>query len=222
MYHQRRDRRNRAHPPTTNVVVFTKFKGPRDFARDQGKEIQNDKTNKRKGQSREDDEVAVMDEHRHVNGTPSLHMDRATELPATIENASLLEHIATSRFFHHYVSPRRSFCRLDLDYTTSVIDQSTKRSVLAEVIIALGILTLPRRTSASCTAARCRYSRALRLTNKALEDTAEAKSDGVLMAVILLGLFEVSSRFHLHCHAIGLQYPRVDQPHSSYQPLPAS
>lgn len=114
-----------------------------------------------------------------------------TRIPPTIPNSTLLEHIATSRFFHHYVSADRTFCRLDLDYTTFIIDNATMRAALAECIIALGILTLPRRSEASCMAARLRYARALRLTNHALRDKAEAKSDEILMAVILLSFFEV-------------------------------
>lgn len=113
--------------------------------------------------------------------------------PASIPNSSLLDHIATSRFFHHYVSPKRTFCRLDLDFTSSVIDRAKKRSTLAEIIIALGILTLPRKTYASCLAARSRYTKALRRTNRALQDPVQAKSDEALLAVILLGLFEVWS-----------------------------
>ena len=115
-----------------------------------------------------------------------------SQLPASIPNSSLLEHIATSRFFHHYVSPTRTFVRLDLDYLSSVIDHATKRNILAEAIIALGILTLPTKTRVSWEAARCRYSRALRFTNKALADAEQAKSDEALMAVILIGLYQVS------------------------------
>lgn len=123
---------------------------------------------------------------------PLTLLDR--RVPATIPNSTLLEHIATSRFFHHYVSPTRSFCRLDLDYLSSIIDNASQRSTLAEAIIALGILTLPAEPQVIQPAARCRYSRALRFTNKALADAEHAKTDEVLMAVILLGLYQVSRR----------------------------
>ena len=114
------------------------------------------------------------------------------QVPSSIPNSTLLEHIATSRFFLHYISPTRTFHRLDLDYTSAIIDHAVQRNILAEAIISLGILTLPRKTSSSMLAARCRYSRALRMTNKALADPDQAKSDDVFMAVILLGLFETT------------------------------
>ena len=125
-----------------------------------------------------------------------MHPLLVEHVPATIPNSTLLEHVATSRFFHHYVSPTRTFNRLDLDFATAVIDNAAMRSTLDEIVIALGILTLPRKTEASYTAARSRYARALRMTNQALQDPEEAKSDGVLMAVILLSCFEVSSNLN--------------------------
>ena len=113
-------------------------------------------------------------------------------LPKIIPSSTLLEHIATSRFFHQYLSPKRTFWRLDLDFTSTVIENATKRSILSEIVIALGILTLPTRSRASYLAARCRYTRALRFTNQALADPKQSRLDEVLMAVILLGLYEVS------------------------------
>ncbi len=130
-----------------------------------------------------DDDDEDVSPPRAVVGTP---------VPPTIPNSSLLEHIATFRFFHHYVSADRTFCRLDLDFTSFIIDHATMRSSLAEVVIALGILTLPRKTDASSMAARLRYARSLRLTNRALRDSFGVKSDEVLMAVILLSFFEAS------------------------------
>lgn len=127
--------------------------------------------------------------------TSSVGTSAEDQVPACIPNSTLLEHVATSRFFHHYVSPTRTCFRLDLDFTSFIIDNACMRSTLSEVVIALGILTLPRKSSASCTAARLRYARALKLTNKALQNDTEAKSDEVLMAVILLSFFEVSSFF---------------------------
>jgi hypothetical protein len=148
---------------------------------------------------------AVQEERRQGQSSDDAHLgvhnrslrDRRTghsSIPRNIPNSSLLEHIATSRFFHHYVSPTRTFFRLDLDFTHSVIDGAFKRAILAEAIIAMGILTLPNKSRAAYTAARVRHTRALRLTNKALLNLEYAKSDEMLMAVILLGLYEVSER----------------------------
>lgn len=194
--------------------MFTTVKGPSDFSRGQANSNTgasgSERTRKRGSQTSSKGEVAPGNNGQDLAELPKFPTKEFAQLPPTIANASLLEHIATSRFFYHYVFPNRSFCRLDLDFTTSVIACSTKRGILAEVIIALGILTLPRKTSASCLAARCRYSRALRLITQALEDPVEAKSDGVLMAVILLGLFEVSTR-HIHLLSVP-PYSRVKNP----------
>lgn len=129
---------------------------------------------------------------RQSSGSSDRSEGEESSVPASIPDSSLLEHIATSRFFHHYVSPTRTFFRLDLDFTHSVIDGASKRAILAEAVIAMGILTLPNKSRSAYTGARIRHTRALRRTNKALLDPEYAKSDEMLMAVILLGLYEVS------------------------------
>lgn len=184
--------------PHTHIqeLVFTKSKGPADFRPKQSTKTVNSRR-KRKATIRE------ISKSKHASpGTPeegdaseASPRDTACKdlVPPTIPNSTLLEHIATSRFFHHYVSPTRTCFRLDLDFTSFVIDNAAMRSTLSEAVIALGILTLPRKSSASCTAARLRYARALKLTNEALRNDTAAKSDEVLMAVILLSFFEVGT-----------------------------
>lgn len=120
----------------------------------------------------------------------------SSAVPRSIPNSVLLEQVATSRFFHHYVSSTRTFFRLDLDFTHSVIEGASRRGILAEAIIAMGILTLPNKSRSACVAARIRHNRALRLTSKALRSPKYVMSDELLMAVILLGLYEVGKRRH--------------------------
>ena len=143
---------------------------------------------RRPGESSDDSHLGVHNRSLRDRRT------RNSSIPRDIPNSSLLEHIATSRFFHHYVSPTRTFFRLDLDFTHHVIDGASKRAILAEAIIAMGILTLPNKSRAAYMAAKIRHTRALRLTNKALLNPEYAKSDEMLMAVILLGFYEVSER----------------------------
>ena len=147
-------------------------------------------------------ETALVSTDRYSLSTKSNSPDRSIapppSIPGAIPNSSLLEHIATSRFFHHYVSPTRTLFRLDLDFTQALIQKATKRGILAEAIIAMGILTLPKKDGSVHTAARIRHNRALRLTNVALRDSAYAESDEMLMAVILLGLYEVRRLSYYH------------------------
>lgn len=175
--------------------MFTRSKGPADFSHEQSRNVAAScrirKVRQRKNErSKEAQQLTESEQETATKDSSQVMLPE--HVPATIPNSTLLEHIATSRFFHHYVSPSRTFCRLDLDFTSFVIDNAAMRSTLAEIVIALGILTLPRKTDASCMASRLRYARALRLTNRALRDEIEAKSDEVLMAVILLSFFEVS------------------------------
>lgn len=125
---------------------------------------------------------------RHQRDLQALQL----RLPAQIPNSSLLEHVAISNFFQQYVSPEHTFYRLNLDFVTNVIDDAQGRRKLTEIIIALGILILPNRSSSSVVAARTRYTKALRLTNEALAQPDSARTDEALLAVILLGLYEVS------------------------------
>ena len=182
------DRHERRRP---SHLIFMQNKVPADFAAANQSaastlaDIEGDKV-RRRGKSSDDAHPSAYDRSSRDRKT------RHSSIPRDIPNSSLLEHIATSRFFHHYVSPTRTFFRLDLDFTHAVIDGASKRAILAEAIVAMGILTLPNKSRAAYLAARIRHTRALRLTNKALRDAEFAKSDEVLMAVILLGLYEVS------------------------------
>ena len=112
-------------------------------------------------------------------------------LPASIPVSTFLEYIATSHFFSNYVSKNRTFARLDLDFTSEIVDRASNRSALAEAVVALGILTLPKQSPRHRQAAQYRYSRALRFMHRALSDTSKATSDETMLGVILLGLYEV-------------------------------
>ena len=175
-------------------VIFTRNKGLADFAPRTKQTVvdRNEVVQTRLSQETKRHELLDQSHDAANHRIARQESLNRPPLPQTIPNSTLLEHIATSRFFHHYVSPKRTFWRLDLDFTSSVIDDATNRSVLAEAVIALGILTLPTRTRASCLAAQCRYTRALRMTNQALADAQQSKLDETLMAVILLGLYEAS------------------------------
>lgn len=185
--------------PHTHIqeLVFTRSKGPADFRPKQSTKTVSSRRKRKetiRGLSKSNHLSPSKPEQDDASETSPRDTACKDVVPPAIPNSSLLEHIATSRFFHHYVSPTRTCFRLDLDFTSFVIDNAAMRSTLSEAVIALGILTLPRKSSASCTAARLRYGRALKLTNEALRNDTAAKSDEVLMAVILLSFFEVRTR----------------------------
>ena len=178
---------------TAPELIFVPSKGPSDF-------IQGRAPRSKPRRSRTSETTARSDGNRRTRlsdkKSPSTSRrspsSTASSLPPTIPNSSLMEYIAVTQFFYHYVSPSRTFCRLDLDYVSSVIDRATKRNILTEAIISLGVLTLPIPTRVSRAAASTRYARALRLTKQALCESMFATTDEALMAVILLGLYEVS------------------------------
>ena len=189
---QRASKKTKKECPQKPALVFTRNKGPSDYAAE-STVLVNGQINKARTSSKSTSHDGVDE----AQFDPTLDLStyskpRSMSMPNTIPNSSLLEHIATSRFFHHYGCPKRTFYRLELDYISSVIDNATNRGILAEIIIALGILTWPSKSPASRLAARCRYARALRLTNQALVDAKQTNTDEVLMAVILLGCYEVS------------------------------
>ena len=154
--------------------VFTKCKGPEDFKHGQAR----GPLSKSKSTGSESAESPVMDRRRSATdavqvisvGFGESKKSRAYSetdaipLPACISNSSLLEHIATSRFFHHYVSPNRTFYQLDLDFTSSIVDQANRRSMLAEIIIALGRRQSPRRLRDADTDERCVSQTSLSVT----------------------------------------------------------
>ena len=125
-------------------------------------------------------------------------------LPSQIPNSTLLEHVATSCFFHHYALPASTFYRIGIEWVSDIVDSAQSRRKLAEIIVALGILTLPERSSASVSASRMRYTKALRLTNRALQDSDTARTDETLLAVVLLGLYEVRPNACFSCQVANL------------------
>ena len=190
------NQRREASAPAPSGLIFVQNKLPSDFAIPKLSTASPSDTPAPEEQQRRKPSPGDERLARRSRSTGIMSQERST-VPEGIPSSSLLEEIAISRFFHHYVSPTRTFFRLDLDFTHSVIDGASRRPVLAEAIIAMGILTLPNKDQAAYNAARLRHTRALRLTNKALQDSQYAKSDEVLMAVLLLGLYEVRDRCFL-------------------------
>lgn len=110
-----------------------------------------------------------------------------------LEHLSLPEDLATWLFFRQYVEEDSSGSKTDLDFLPVVYNHATIRGALSEIIVALGMtLNVEARQDAEVmVTAQRKYASALRQTNESLSDPKRAKSDELLVAVMLLALYEV-------------------------------
>ncbi len=118
----------------------------------------------------------------------------SSPLPQDLEENSLCY------FMTNYVMRRRhpEACKGFMELLIPIYTTASSRSALslATTATALYSTRYPYRTpSANAVQARAiaNYVDALRLINVAIQDPEEAKSDSLLMAVLLLGLYEVST-----------------------------
>ncbi|KAL3493483.1 hypothetical protein BJX62DRAFT_82052 [Aspergillus germanicus] len=95
-------------------------------------------------------------------------------------------------FFYHYAVQGSSQARSHPDCLSIINARATGSGYLADIIIAVGMSSLASlKNAATLTHAASRtFSRALRDIRAALEDPAEATSDQMLVAVMLLALYE--------------------------------
>jgi hypothetical protein len=82
-----------------------------------------------------------------------------------------------------------------LNYLSMAYNSRPASAALLESMISLGVAGLSNtgKSPEVMSAARRRYAIALRLTNTALADPTQVKTDQTLMAVLVLALFEVCS-----------------------------
>ncbi len=83
--------------------------------------------------------------------------------------------------------------KLWVEYIPGMLQDSTSNFMLRQTVICLGKAGLAIQTGSVQTkmAAETDYAAALRLTNMALSDAVEAKSDQTLLTVMLLAFYEV-------------------------------
>jgi hypothetical protein len=79
------------------------------------------------------------------------------------------------------------------DYLPGVYRKLSSGSIVEDAIIALGLAGLAnqRKTTKVMMKANCRYSSAVQRVSQILGSTEEARKDEVLIAVLLLAIFEV-------------------------------
>lgn len=114
---------------------------------------------------------------------------------------STLDELAIGFFFHYYVLADNDECDM-----RRALDSS---SCLQAAIVALGAAAVTRSgPGLSCpNETQCRYTRAIHLTNKALGSPVDVEKDSTLLAVNILGVFEVKTglqntldAWHKHVH----------------------
>ena len=107
-----------------------------------------------------------------------------------------LEHQASSFFFSSYVSNNWGIFRSYFNHIPTLYDRLPSNSAFSSIIVALGMVGLSnfRHAPGLAKSYRTKYALALRSVNAALQDPEEAKKDQTLIAIMLLGAYEVSAR----------------------------
>ena len=115
-----------------------------------------------------------------------------------------VEELSTNLYFATYVSnPRLSHNRDDFNFLPKMFETADRHSCLHRAVKLVGLASFANRWNPADfeTQIRGRYARAIQATNAALQDRVEYLQDETLMAVWLLGAFEVNqssfSRFPL-------------------------
>jgi hypothetical protein len=105
-----------------------------------------------------------------------------------------VEELSTSLYFATYVSnPRLSHNRDDFYFLPKMFATADQRSCLHQAVKLVGLASFANRWNPADfeTQIRGGYARAIQATNAALQDRVECLQDETLMAVWLLGAFEV-------------------------------
>lgn len=109
------------------------------------------------------------------------------------------EEQAVCHVFHHYVFTNNpqvaSKGYLDFLPDLMCTPSPARHSYLSDAVIALGLAGIAKLDRSGCTTrrAKLRYNKAVSQIGQLLGDTKEATKDELLVAVMILGLFEVSS-----------------------------
>lgn len=129
---------------------------------------------------------------------------------------STLDELAIGYFFHYYVLRYTDECEM-----RRALDSS---GCLKAAVVALGAAAVTRSgPGLSCsTETQSRYTQAIHLTNEALQSPSDVRKDSTLLAVNLLGVFEVKTGFHRslnawheHVYGAAVRFRRVEGSNST-------
>ena len=125
------------------------------------------------------------------SGVPTRLVDRTTV--ATRGLSVPLEDQATYYFFYNFVSEDPSSLSAYSHMLPTVYREDSSFRALPRVVEAIGLASISNRKHAPelMVAAGRNYARGLRAISASIQDSKEANTDQTLMAVMLLGLFEV-------------------------------
>jgi hypothetical protein len=122
--------------------------------------------------------------------------EKSLDIQVGLSFAAAWKDQAISYVFHNYVSEdnESASARGLFDYLPALYRRSHQGSVLAEAVMALGMVGIANsnRDSALLNQAILKYSATARAVSESLGEVELAKQDGILISVLLLGLFEVS------------------------------
>lgn len=109
-------------------------------------------------------------------------------------------------FFRNYVLDNESFKNGNFQYLSHIYANEDIRPALGDCIAALGMAGLANFWKAGNIMARAhtKYTSAVRLVGSMLQDIDTAKSDQTLVAVMLLGLYEVREKTLFTCSLLTL------------------
>jgi len=118
--------------------------------------------------------------------SPPLHIPRSPSLE--------INELGAQFFFNTYTFDGPPYSATYLSWLSEAYREDRPRHALREALQAAGMAGMSNvwRDSSAASTAKTQYCRALAATNLALRDPEEAIQDTTLMAVILLGAFEVS------------------------------
>lgn len=108
-----------------------------------------------------------------------------------------LEDEATYYFFHNFVSEDPASIAAYSHVMPTVYRQHSSFSALSKIIEAIGLAAISNLKQAPelMVAAGQKYARVLRAITASIQDSKEASTDQTLIAVMLLGLFEVLHQY---------------------------
>ena len=113
--------------------------------------------------------------------------------PMMLDLGWAAEDQATCFFFKNYVLGKDQFGRGNFHYLSEIYGSEEVGKALADSVASLGMVGLANFWGASniMRNANMKYNSALRLVSERLRNVEEAKADQTMIAVMLLGLYEV-------------------------------
>ena len=146
---------------------------------------------------------AVPDHVTDFSVAPAQTSERAA---TSIRSLSVpLEDEATCYFFHNFLSNEHSSVYSSNAYSSVLPNlhrHDSSFGVLPKIVSAIGLASISnlKRSPKVMVAASQRYSGALRAINSSIQDSSSASTDQTLIAVMLLGVFEVYITLKAHLH----------------------